>query len=270
MNGRAAAAVCALLLTIGCAPRLLKLPTGPLAPASDARDAVADATAACHAVSSLSAEIAVSGSVGGRGFRGRLQGGVAKPASARLEAVAPFGAPIFILVVRGNDATLLLPRDDRVLQHGRPADVLEAVAGVPLDASDLLTTLTGCVVAPDLESGATVGGSNDSRDWRVVKDGPADVYVRRDPNAGRWHIVAVVRSGADGWRAEYKDFEDGLPRTIRLVSADPKRFDLRLSLSQVDVNPQLGPDVFRVDIPRSATPITLNELRDARPGVRKS
>ena len=60
----------------------------------------------------------------------------------RLEAVAPFGAPLFTLVGTGNDGTLLLPRDRRVVEHGPPAEVMAAVAGVPLGANDMLRTLT--------------------------------------------------------------------------------------------------------------------------------
>ena len=51
--------------------------------------------------------------------------------------MAPFGPPIFIFVATSDDATLLLPRDDRVLEHGRSDAVLDAVAGVPLSAADL-------------------------------------------------------------------------------------------------------------------------------------
>jgi outer membrane lipoprotein-sorting protein len=54
-----------------------------------------------------------------------------------------------------------------------------------------------------------------------------------------------------------------------LVSRDPGRFDLRFTLSQVEVNTTLGADVFKVDIPRSARPMTIDELRDARPGLRQ-
>ena len=62
--------------------------------------------------------------------------------------MAPFGAPIFILAANNDDTTLLLPRDERVLQHGRSADVLEAAAGVPLSAADLRLVLNGC--APEV------------------------------------------------------------------------------------------------------------------------
>ena len=50
----------------------------------------------------------MSGSVAGRRIRGRLSAGVAVPASARLEALAPFGPPVFIFVAQRNDAQTVL------------------------------------------------------------------------------------------------------------------------------------------------------------------
>jgi hypothetical protein len=259
--------VLAALCCSACGAPLMKLPTGPGGPASDATDVVADATNSCRAVSTLSAEIAVSGSVGGRGLRGRLLAGLAPPASARLEAAAPFGQPLFIFVSRGGDATLLLPRDNRVLEHGESDKVLEAVAGVPLDASGLRTALTGCAIAPDAERAQQFGA-----DWRVVPDGPDQLYLHREsPSA--WRIVSTVHhassagstpAGGD-WRAEYRDFQNGLPRSVRFASSDPKRFDLRLVLSQVEVNSPLGDEVFRVQVPRDADPITLEQLKQQGP-----
>jgi hypothetical protein len=265
----------AAVLAASCAPALMKLPklpSGPSGPAPDARDVVADATRECQAVSTYSAEIAVSGMVRAERLRLRLLVGLAGPSSARVEAVAPFGQPLFIFVARGDDAALLLPREDRVLEHGRPEAVLEALAGVPLDAAHLRTTLTGCAVAPDVEGGRTIGD-----DWRVVRDGSTDLYLHRQTPAAQWHIVSTVhhfqagsdRASAGDWRAEYRDFQSGLPGRVRLVSND-RRFDLRLTLAQVDVNTVLGDEVFRLQIPQSARPMALDELRNARQGVRKN
>jgi hypothetical protein len=278
--------VAAALCCAGCGAPLMKLPSGPGAPAADAADAIAEATAACRAISTISAEIAVSGSVGGQRLRGRLLAGLAPPASARLEAVAPVGPPVFIFVASGGDATLLLPRDDRILEHGPPAAVLEAVAGVPLDAAELRAALTGCAQAPAHAQGRAMGP-----DWRRVPDGPTELYLQRDRQTSRWRLVATLHHAPAGspqtgdpsassgparaesradWRAEYRDFQNGVPQSVHLVSVDGKRFDLTLALSQVEANVPLGPEVFRVQIPRSATPITLDELRDARPGIRKN
>jgi hypothetical protein len=253
-------------LCAGCGAPLMKLPGGPGGPASDAAPALADATRACRAVSTITAEIAGSGSVGGQRFRARLTAGLAPPASARLEAAAPFGAPIFILVASGTDATLLLPHDDKVLEHGKPAEVLEALAGLPVDAAELRSALVGCPAAPDAASARQV-----AEDWRVLTDGSDEVYLRREGTPPVWRLVAIVHGSSSnrGWRAEYRDFENGLPRSVRFAGLAPKSFDVRLGLSQVETNTTLGPDVFRVQIPADAEPITIDELRRARPGVRE-
>jgi len=261
----AGTAVAALaLLAAGCAPALMKLPAGAGTPAPDATDAFIDATVACNAVSSISAEIAVAGAVAGRRLHARLLAGLASPASARLEAIAPAGQPLFILVASGDDATLLFPRDQRVLQHGRSAAVLEAVAGIPLDPIDLRATLTGCSLAAP-ENGRRFGD-----DWRAVSVGSTDVYLRRYPRESKWQLVASVHhaaasSGSREWRAEYAGFEAGLPRSVRLTSAPDDRFDLRLTLSQVELNARLGPEVFRVEVPPGAEPMTLEELKRSGP-----
>ena len=245
----------------------MKLPAGPGAPAADTVEALTQATAVCSGIRTLTAEVAVSGKVSGRRFRARLAVGVAAPASARLEAVAPFGPPIFILVATDDDATLLLPREERVLQHGRSADVLDAAAGVPLSAADLRAVLTGCPPAVSRPEGRALGA-----DWRLITDAAGDALYLHRAGAGQpWQLAAASRRA---WRVEYRDPLNGLPRAMRITSvaaADAgASFDLTLALSQVETNVPLGADVFRVDIPRAARPITLDELRHARPGVREN
>ena len=263
------------LSSASCAAPLMKLPVGRGVPAADAADALAQATAACRGLRTLTVDIAISGSAGGRRVRGRLSAGVAAPASVRLEAVAPFGAPVFIFVATNEDATLLLPRDDRMLEHGRPDAVLGALAGVPLDAADLYATLTGC--AP---TGLPSRGRGLGTDWRVVhlSAGPVtyELYLHRDRGAPPWRLVATTREGPTDsvWHTEYRAFEHDLPRSIRLASKTDRptsfNFDLTLALSQVETNVPLEPGVFRVEIPRSAEPITLDELRRARLGIREN
>ena len=260
-TGRAAAVLTALLST-ACGAPFMKLPSAPGAPAQDAADALSQATSACRMVSSITAEVGVAGSIKGQRLRARLIAGLAAPASARLEAFA-FSQQVFILAARGNDATLLLPRDGRALEHGQPGEVLEAVTGLPLDASGLRLTLTGCATSgASAASGRQIGD-----DWRVVSDQAADLYLHRDARTAPWRLVAAVHreAGRPEWRAEYRDFENGLPQTIRLASTDARRFDLRLALSQVEINVPLEPAAFEVKIPPGTRAITIAELRDSGP-----
>lgn len=257
------------LASIGCGARpLVKLPSGPGLTAEDASGALQQAIGSCVTIRTLTAEVAVSGSAGGRRIRARLTAGVSPPASARLEAVAPFGQPYFIFVATGNDATLLLPRDNRVLERGRPEEVLEALTGVPLDAADLHDTLTGCASAP-AAGPPQARGFGDL--WRIVEAGhDTELYLHRDASNTPWRLVGVVSRNRSGgsWRVDYGDFQNDLPRAIRLTSVgapSSAAFDLALALSQVEINVVLAPDAFRVKIPPSARSITVEELRRSAP-----
>ena len=255
-----AAALAAALCAASCGAPLLKLPAGLGVPASDAQGLLDQATAACRRVTTFSAEVSVSGSVGVRRVRGRLLAGLAAPDFLYIEAPAPFGAPLFVIVALGGDATLLLPRDRRVLEHGRPGDVLEAIAGVPLDPADLRATLTGCAAPAARHEEVRAFGS----DWRLI-GGDRLRYLRRDRLADPWRLVTVTATGPGGWRADYRNFVDGLPRSLRLMSSEPRRFDLRLDLSQVELNVALDASTFRVAVPQGAQPLSIEELRSSGP-----
>jgi len=253
----------AAVLASACGPALMRLPAGPGAPASDGALVFSQATAACRDVRTFTAELAVTGSAASHRVRGRVLAGAAMPASLRLEAPAPFGAPLFIFAATGEDATLVLPRDGRMLEHGRPAAVLEAMTGVPLSAVQLLSILTGCPIGPvDLSRARTVGD-----DWRVVPGVEEDdeLYVHREGRSS-WHLVALEHRGEPGrgFRADFHGFERDLPRVVRIMSTTAARassFDLVVTLSQVEVNVPLPADAFQVRVPESAIPITVEELR---------
>jgi hypothetical protein len=255
-----AGALALAVASSSCAPALLRLPEGPAVAARDGADVLAEAAKACSSITYMTSEIGVSGSLGGRRLSGRLLAGFAAPDSVHLDAVAPFGESLFMFVARGGQATLLLPRDDRVLEGGEPAAVLEAITGIALDAAALRRVLTGCLIEPDPSS-----ARQPAPDWRQIRDGDGEGYFRREQ--GTWRLVASLRRATTGdeWRVEYRNFLGGIPRAIRLASLDRRRFDLRMELSQVEVNVPVSPDAFQLKIPPGVAPISLEELRRAGP-----
>lgn len=242
------------LLAAGCAPRLLLLPVDPGNPLPDFVQVHRDASAGCSNVRTLTAELALSGRAGTERVRGRAIVGFEPPRSMRLEGVAPFGPPAFILAARDDVALLLLPRDNRVVRGERAEDLLAALTGVGLAPAELQAVLTGCVSAA---SGAT-GGRLHGNGWASIDlaDG-AVLYLERD--GARWRTRAARRSG---WQIEYPMWEGTFPQSVRLRSTDPQvHVDVAAVVSQVEANVPVDEAAFTVNVPPGARELPLAELR---------
>ena len=101
----------------------------------------------------------------------------------------------------------------------------------------------------------------------MVIPGARELYLRRPMPSDAWRIVASVQRDSRGsqWRAEYRNFENGLARDIHLVSADRRHFDLDLALAQLELNAPLDDEAFRVRVAPGTEAISLNELTDGGP-----
>ncbi len=242
----------------GCAARRVQLPSDPGTPFPDFADTLQRVTMTCAGVRTMTAELALSGRAGGRSLRGRAIAGFERPASMRLEGVAPFGPPAFILAARGGTATLLLPRDNRVLRN-EPADaILGALTGVALAPADLLAILTGCVAAQP----APTGGRLHQNGWASIDlSGGATLFLEQVD--GAWQPRAARRPG---WQIEYPSWQAGFPHIVRLRSLDSTLdVDLTATVSQRETNVPLDPSAFAVTVPARAIELSLDELRDAGP-----
>jgi hypothetical protein len=250
-----------LLAAPACAPRHFTLPSGAGVPFPGYGAAFDEASAPCRGVRTLTAELALSGRAGAERLRGRILAGVERPGSLRLEGVAPFGAPVFIVVAHpGTESALLLPREGRVLRGVPAAAILGALAGLDLDPDDLLAILVGCVVAdPQPAEGHTLANG-----WTAVALADGDTaYLRRE--ASGWRIAAGI---AGPVTIEYREFLNGFPRQVRLRSEPPGggvAADLTVRLQQVELNVPIDRAAFSLVVPVDAVPLTLEELRRLGP-----
>jgi hypothetical protein len=257
-----AALACGLVLAAGgCGARGLTLPSGDGTPFPEYQAAMDEAAAGCRQARTLTVELAVSGRVGRQKLRGRILAGFERPASLRLEGVAPIGPPAFILAASSEGATLLLPRDRAVLTGEPPEAILAALVGIRLQPSQLQSVVSGC----GLSSSPPTGGRRFGEEWaRVDLAEGASTFLKSA--GGRWQIQAAV---APPMRVEYAERQSGLPAGIRLVLEDQAGegagADLRLRVSQVQINTDLDPAAFTVRVPANAVKITLEELRQAGP-----
>jgi hypothetical protein len=243
-------------------PARIALPAGAGTPFPEFLDAYRQATSHCAGVKTISASLSLSGHAGKTKIAARIDAGFAEPADLRLEGfprISFGGKPFFVLVSHAGDATLVLPRDGRVLRGAPPSAILEALAGVALDPAELRAIVAGC----GLSFAQPSAGQSFPNGWAALDTADATLFLRRLD--GPWRVAAARKGPIT---IEYADFTGGRPATVRVRTtpqAGAAAADLTIRLSQIEINTPLERAVFDVDVPPDAVPITLEELRRAGP-----
>lgn len=258
LGGVAALALC---LASACAARRLTLPTGPGTPFPDFSTAYEEATSGCRNVRSMVASLSLSGRTGENPLKGRIDLGLAEPARIRLELFPPmaFGRAAFVLAAKDDEATLLLPRDNRVLRGASPEQIVGALAGLPLGGAELRAVLSGC----GLEAGTPADGRRHENGWASAEAGGTTIYLREID--GRWVVAGASRGPVTVQYGSY-DAASRRPDAVnfRTIASDVSpATDLTVKLSDVRLNEPLGDAVFELDVPPDAVPLTLEELKRA-------
>ena len=260
-------AVAGLFLALAlsaCAAKIPPRPAGAPTPDPTAADAFATATELCDAPFRFAAEgeLSLSGRAGGERVRGRILFGLQEGGSIRLEAPAPFGAPFFILAGRNERATLLLPREHRVLKDAGVAGVLERITGLALGADDLRFIINGCLV----EKAAPAEGRQWGSDWKAVTVAPGVVAYLRTLNGKP--VLAAADYGA--WHVDYANRNAaGVATTVRVRRAADNAIDITARIQQFSTGAPIDSRAWSVDVPSNADPMTLDELRSIAPLAEK-
>lgn len=255
-------ATLALALALSaCAARTPPRPIGTAGPDPSAIEAFISATTACRGFRSLTGELSLSGRAAGERIRGRVIAGLEAGGSVRLEGVAPFGPPVFILAGKAEKATLLLPREHRVLKDTAVAAVLERLTGLALGADDLRLMVSGCLA----DHAAPAEGRQWPGGWQAVTLGPDRVaYLRLQQRR-----PVVVAADYGPWRVDYSEHLSGYPRVVRVRRTGDATTDVTARVGELEVNTTINPLAFTLDVPLDADPITLDELRSVAPLVPK-
>jgi outer membrane biogenesis lipoprotein LolB len=255
-----AALATALGLT-ACAARAPARPAGSPRPDPAAVEAFTSATAACRGFRSMTGELSLSGRASGERIRGRVIAGLESGGSVRLEGVAPFGPPVFILAGTAERATLLLPREQRVLRDTPVSSVLERLTGLALSADDLRLMVSGCLV----DAATPSNGQQWPGGWQAVTLAPDRVAYLR-VQQGR---PVVVAADYGPWHVDYAEHLSGYPRVVRVRRSGDATTDVTARVGELEVNTPINPLAFTLEVPSEAEPMTLDELRSVAPLVPK-
>jgi hypothetical protein len=256
------AALAVVALASACGTPHVTLPSGNGTSFPGAADAFVEAVRDCRAVTTLSATLSLSGRAGATKLSARVDAGFAAPGRLRLEGFPKInfgGKPFFILVANGSDATLVLTRDGRVLRGAPPAAIIEALTGVALEPDEMRALVSGCAFG----DGQPSDGRSYDRGWASVQAGTATVFLQQIDS--RWRVAGARRGSIT---IEYSEFAAGRPAAVHLRTTPASGVaaaELLLRMSQVEANATLDNAVFSVEVPKDATPLTLEELRRAGP-----
>jgi hypothetical protein len=129
------------------------------------------------------------------------------------------------------------------------------LTGVTLAPADVQAVLTGCV----LPKPQAMAGRFHANGWASLDLGSATLYLERQGTA--WQLRAARRGE---WQIEYPTWQGGYPREVRLRS-NPADVNLTAAIGQLEANVDLDPAAFTVNVPPSASALSLDELREAGP-----
>ena len=139
--------------------------------------------------------------------------------------------------------------------------MLERITGLALGADDLRLILSGCLV----EKAAPTDGRQWGGEWKAVTIGPDRVAYLRAPNG----VPVLTAADYGSWHVDYSAHAGGFPRVIRirtaLAAAGEGGIDITARIEQLEVNTQINPRAWVVEIPSDADPMTLDELRSIAP-----
>ena len=228
----------------------------------------------------ITAAVSVRGTANRQPLRGRLWVGAdSRFRSLRIES-ADGVAPQFIVVAQqalgvaddgsDGDATLLLPRQQLIVQRENSRRVLTVVLGLPLSAQEFVSAFTGCQNVGGSMEVTRLGANAAKVSIGTVR--PVELFMRRSHRHPQWTLTAMSRAVHDGafrWRAEYDRSNDGLLRTTRIVSQEGagrmgRLFDVQLSLSRIQIGALVGPETFSFAGPLRARAVSLDTLQQQR------
>jgi hypothetical protein len=152
---------------------------------------------------------------------------------------------------------LWLRREDRSVSAA-PADIMEAIVGVPIAPDRLLAVLSGCA-AKSLDI------TRAARHGRLLSIETADARVQLEQTNGQWRAKAAQ---TDAFTVEFGAMQSGLPSELWMWSIPGRgpAASLHLRATDPELNGEVPAGVFKIPSGAAAAkPITLEELKAAGP-----
>jgi outer membrane biogenesis lipoprotein LolB len=181
-------------------------------------------------------------------LRSRQQLFLERPARLRIEVEGMLGTTLAVLAVDGEHYAFFESDTRRFEQGPLPDDLLWRISGLALRPQEVVEVVLG---APRLDAGLVLRGAFAAPDGGVRVDLEGDDGSRRALHfdaEGRLREWVARDPERAAWSARYDDYAPvaGEPLAHR-VSIDTGSARAELSLRDLELNPPLPADIFRLD-----------------------
>jgi hypothetical protein len=262
---RRAAPLLVLAFATGCPPR-----RPPPDLSLEPRELLAQVSQAQAVIRSVQGEARVA--VDGPGGSGTVRQFLAAEAPDRLhvEALDFFGNPVAVLAAGGGRFSLYDAREKVLWRGAATPENLARLVPLPIAAEDLVRIL--CGYAPLLPGEPARVDQGRGFAELVLEAGSRTQTLRVGPNARV--LRSTVREGGaqppGAYDLVFGDPDDaarpGFPSTVTLRASEP-RVKLDLRWSEVEVNAAVDPKLFRMDPPRGARVVELEQHAPGPPSL---
>jgi outer membrane lipoprotein-sorting protein len=180
---------------------------------------------------------------------------IKKPASLRVEAFSPIGQPLLYLITDGKVLEALVPAENRLYRGEAVRKYLSPFFPFPHEPGRIISLMMGELGWTDDER--LVAQYNQRHRVYLVEEDTLDA-PRRVVWIDPFHFAPVRATEIDElnnprWEILFADFrkKDGIPfpTDIEFRSSSPKS-RMTMHLLDWEINPSLGEEVFRLDVPR--------------------
>lgn len=179
------------------------------------------------------------------GFDARLAILFERPHRLRVELLGPFGGTRWSAVASREEISVYFPGERHYLRESDVPEVVSRLLGVRLGSEDMMAALSG--VGVPLQSSSPVLGYRRGHVRFLELEGPTKRILEVNEEG---QVVSALSesyrvSYPGSWRSRGRPFPDEL-----LIENESVR--ARLTAQDVDVNVELDPETFVLDIPADA------------------
>lgn len=176
------------------------------------------------------------------GFDGRLVVIFERPASLRVELLGAFGSTRWSAVATGDGITVVFPGRREFVEESDSADIVGRLLGIRLSPEEVMALLSG--VGTPVEAGAREGFRQAEATVLMLSTGER-LELDEQGQVRRVQTSAYRASYPTDWKRDRRQ----IPDRFRI---ETDQLTANLTADDVDVNVELDPEAFDVEIPEGS------------------